>query len=75
MTQNTTRATERIVISHKICRGRPHITGTFIPVHLILDLLAAGKTAEEIVCEGYYPDLTVEDIHACIDFANRAMQY
>lgn len=31
-------------------------------VSQILDLLAAGKTPEEIVSDDYFPDITLEDI-------------
>ena len=39
-------------------------------VHQILDLLAAGATPTEITEEDF-PDLTMEDIKACIIFANQ----
>ncbi len=35
-------AIERIVIDPTICSGKPCIKGTRIPIHIILDLLAAG---------------------------------
>lgn len=41
--------------------------GTRIPVGLVLGCLAAGKTAEEIVAE--FPELTREQIAACLDYA------
>jgi uncharacterized protein (DUF433 family) len=33
----------RITSDPKVCSGKPCIKGTRIPVHLILDLLAAGE--------------------------------
>lgn len=36
--------TDRIVYDPKICSGKPCIKGTRIPVHIILDLLAAGES-------------------------------
>lgn len=62
--------THRIVVSREICHGKPRIQGTRIMVYLILDLLAAGKTIEEIISIDYYPQLTREDVLACIDYAN-----
>ncbi|MDO8744643.1 MAG: DUF433 domain-containing protein [Candidatus Brocadiaceae bacterium] len=41
-------AIERIVIDPKICSGKPCIKGTRIPVHIILDLLAAGEDFDGI---------------------------
>ena len=56
----------RISINPNICFGKPCIRGHRIWVSLILDLLAAGMTVEEIIDE--YPGLTAEDIQACIAY-------
>jgi uncharacterized protein (DUF433 family) len=37
-------------------------------VHTILELLEAGLTTEQIISE-YYPQLTAEDIAACLHYA------
>lgn len=62
------RFVQRIVTNSKIMHGKACIKGTRIPVYLILDLLVAGMTKEEIIKE--YPDLTIEDIGACIEYAS-----
>jgi uncharacterized protein (DUF433 family) len=51
-----------------VLRGKPRITGTRIPVSLILGYLAANKGPEEIIAE--FPDLTREQIAACLDYAS-----
>ena len=56
----------RITINPKVCFGKPCIRGHRIWVSLILDFLASGMSAEEILRE--YPDLTAEDILACIAY-------
>jgi len=56
---------ERIAVDPKICHGKPHIKGTRIPVHLILDLLGTGETFENILKT--YPHITKEDVFACIN--------
>ena len=56
----------RISINPQICFGKPCIRGHRIWVSLVLDLLASGITAEEIIVD--YPDLTREDIQACIAY-------
>lgn len=60
---------ERIVVSREIAHGQPRVAGTRIMVHLVLDLLAAGKSVAEIISDDYYPDLTQEDVLACIAYA------
>ncbi|HEY4759999.1 MAG TPA: DUF433 domain-containing protein [Thermoguttaceae bacterium] len=61
---------ERISIKSTVCHGKPCIKGTRIWISLILDFLATGSTAEEILRE--YPGLTVEDIQACIAYGAEA---
>ena len=60
---------ERIWIDPARCGGRPCIRGHRIWVSLILDLLAEGITPQQIIAE-HYPQLTVEDIHACIAYGS-----
>jgi uncharacterized protein (DUF433 family) len=59
---------ERIVCDPKICSGKPCIKGTRIPVHIILDLLAAGEDFTGV--KKAYPDITDEDIRACLTYAS-----
>lgn len=59
--------TDRITTDPMVCHGEPCIRGTRIPVSVVLDNLAAGVTAEEIIRS--YPTLTSEDIHATIAYA------
>jgi uncharacterized protein (DUF433 family) len=47
--------------------GKPCIRGLRITVYDILDYLASGMTEVEIVRD--FPDLTTEDIRACLAFA------
>ena len=56
----------RISIDPAVCFGKPCIRGTRIWVSLILDLLAAAATYQEILDN--YPGLTNEDIRACIAY-------
>lgn len=58
---------QKIVTDPTICHGKAHIFGTRIPVHIVLGLLAAGETYDNIL--NAYPQLTDEDIMACIDYA------
>ena len=58
------RLLDRIQTDPLICHGAVCIKGTRIMVSVVLDALAEGHSAEEILTE--YPTLTMEDIHAAI---------
>jgi uncharacterized protein (DUF433 family) len=58
---------ERIASDPNVCHGKPCVRGTRIMVSVILDNLAEGLKAEEIVRE--YPPLTLEDIQAALGYA------
>ena len=47
--------------------GKPCIRGLRITVYDVLDYLASGMSETEILSE--FPDLTGEDIRACLCFA------
>ncbi len=47
--------------------GKPCIRGLRITVYDVLDYLAGGMSHEEILSD--FPDLTAEDIRACLAFA------
>ncbi len=67
------RLTERITINPAQCGGRPCIRGMRIRVTDILDLLAAGMTAEQVVEE--LPDLELADVQAALQFAARRLDH
>jgi uncharacterized protein (DUF433 family) len=47
--------------------GKPCLKGTRIPVYLVLEKLAAGETAEQILTA--YPQLTREHETAALQYA------
>lgn len=47
--------------------GKPCIRGLRITVYDVLEYLASGMSIDEIVAD--FPDLTEEDIQACLAFA------
>jgi uncharacterized protein (DUF433 family) len=63
--------TPRIVASREVMHGKLRIAGTRITVVQVLDLLAAGKTTAEIISAEYYPDLTADDVRACLAYASQ----
>ncbi len=48
--------------------GKPCVAGTRIPVQDVLELVRDGVPFDKIT-QDYYPDLQVEDIRACIQYA------
>jgi uncharacterized protein (DUF433 family) len=64
---------DRIEASPRILHGKPHIKRTRIPVDIVLGLLGDGLTPEEITRE-HYPQLTKEDILACIRYAKEMIE-
>jgi uncharacterized protein (DUF433 family) len=58
---------ERIVIDPLVRSGKPCVRGTRITVGDVLDYLGGGMTVAEVLDD--FPDLTGEDIQACLSFA------
>ena len=59
---------DRIAVDSKVHFGQPCVRGTRVPVYCVLELVQAGIPFQEIV-DRYYPDLTVEDVKACVEYA------
>lgn len=59
---------DRISVNPKVHFGKPCIAGTRITVQNVLELVREGLTFSEIITD-YYPDLEVDDIRACIQYA------
>ena len=57
--------TDRITVDPRQCGGRPCIRGMRIRVSDVLDLLANGLSAEQVV--GELPDLEPLNIPACLE--------
>ena len=58
----------KISVNPKIHFGKPCIAGTRIQVQSVLELVREGISFSEII-SNYYPDLSVEDIQASIQYA------
>jgi uncharacterized protein (DUF433 family) len=59
---------DRITFDPQIMGGQACIRGMRIPVSLILNLLAHGKQAPDIIAE--YPDLEPDDIRQALKYAS-----
>lgn len=60
----------RISVDESVRFGKPVITGTRVPVDLILGKLAGGMTYEEVMVEY---EITREDILATLDYAAKTL--
>jgi len=63
----STVAGSRIVVEPRIMVGKPVIKGTRIPVALVLQRLAQRLDVQELL--EAYPQLTREDVQACLQYA------
>ena len=63
---------DRITIDSQVLVGKPVIKGARIAVEFVVDLLARGWTAEQILHE--YDHLAMEDIHACLAYASDTLK-
>jgi len=61
----------RITINPAQCHGRPCIRGMRIRVADILEMLANGASAKEILAD--FPDLEADDIRASLEYASRVV--
>lgn len=58
---------EHIVSRADVCGGKPCIRGTRMRVRDVLEYMAGGDTAEDLVAE--FPFITRANIMACLAFA------
>ena len=66
-TMKVMRYTDLITIEPDKRSGQPCIRGLRMTVQDVLEYLASGMSAQEIIDD--FPDLTQEDIRACLAFA------
>jgi uncharacterized protein (DUF433 family) len=62
---------ERIVQDPAIMVGKPVVRGTRIPVERVLAHLAQTPDLDDLFAA--YPELTMEDVRACLEFARAAV--
>ncbi len=59
---------DRIAVDPRVHFGKPCVAGTRIAVQHVLELVDEDIPFIQIIRD-YYPDLTIEDVHACIRYA------
>lgn len=63
-----------ITVDPLVCHGKPCFKGTRIMVYLILELMEAGVSLEEIIGPRYYPQLTHRHIEAALHYAGQLLK-
>ena len=63
---------QRITLNPDICFGKPTVRNLRYPVEMLLDLLGAGMSFDDILAD--YPDLGKEDLQACLLFAGKLVK-
>ena len=59
----------RITVDREICHGKPTLRGLRYPVEMLLELMGAGMSLDEILQD--YEDLEREDLLAVLQYASR----
>lgn len=62
---------DHITVDPRILVGKPVVKGTRIAVEMVVDLLAAGWTHQQILAS--YPTLSEEDVRACLGYASELL--
>jgi uncharacterized protein (DUF433 family) len=62
---------DHITFDPQILVGKPVVKGTRIAVELVVDLLAAGWSHQQILDS--YPTLTEEGLRACLAYASELL--
>jgi uncharacterized protein (DUF433 family) len=63
---------DHITVDPQILVGKPIVKGTRISVELVIDLLAAGWTEQQIL--NSYPTLKGDDVRACLAYASNILE-
>ena len=62
---------ERVVRDPAVMVGKPVVKGTRIPVERVIDHLAGSPDLADLLAA--YPELTIEDVQACLAYASAAV--
>lgn len=63
---------DRITTNPQIMVGKPVVKGTRIPVERVVAHLAHNPDLNDLIAA--YPELTVEDVKACLAYAHHAVE-
>ena len=72
MTEDKKTCNERITTNPAVMVGKPVVKGTRIPVERVVAHLANNPDLTDLFAA--YPDLTIEDVKACLAYASHAVE-
>lgn len=58
---------DRVTVNPNVCLGQPTIRGMRITVSVVLKMLAAGKSVQDVL--DAYPELEAEDVRQAMQYA------
>jgi uncharacterized protein (DUF433 family) len=64
---------DHITIDPRICNGKPVISGTRIPVTVVLDQLAETGSVQEVLRR--YPELSAEQVKAALEYCHAMIDH
>ena len=67
MQDKTIERLDRITIDPNVCLGQPTLRGMRITVSVVLKMLAAGKSVQDVLAA--YPELETEDVQQAMCYA------
>ncbi len=66
---------EHVVAAPGVCGGRPTFKYTRLEVAVILDLIAAGRSVEQVLEQYPYSDISKESVQEAIQVAKNALMH
>jgi uncharacterized protein (DUF433 family) len=64
---------KQIEINPRVCNGKPVISGTRIPVTVIIDQLAASQSVDDVLKK--YPELNRDQIIAALHYCHSVIEH
>jgi uncharacterized protein (DUF433 family) len=64
---------DHITVDPRICNGKPVISGTRIPVTVVLDQLAETGSVQEVLRR--YPELSSEQVKAALEYCHAVIDH
>ncbi len=64
---------KHIAIDPRICNGKPVISGTRIPVTVVLDQLADSGSIEHVIRK--YPELSLDQVTAVLQYCHSVIEH